>query len=76
MSNPTMSHWLATTIILRYLKGTTDLGIFYKKGESNLRLTAFIDIDYVGDLDDRRNTSGFVFMMGLGAISGLQRNKK
>ena len=31
MSSPTMSHWLATKRILRYLKGTTDLGIFYKK---------------------------------------------
>lgn len=28
MSNPTMSHWLAAIKILRYLKDTTDLGIF------------------------------------------------
>ena len=31
MSSPTMSHCLAVKRILRYLKGTTDFGILYKK---------------------------------------------
>ena len=30
---------------------------------------AFTDSDYAGDLDDRRSTSGFVFMLGSGAVS-------
>ena len=30
---------------------------------------AFTDNDYAGDLDDRRSTSGFVFMLGSGAVS-------
>jgi len=69
MSSPTMSHWLTAKRILRYLKGTTDFGILYKKGESRLSLMAFIDSDYAGDLNDQRSTSGFVFMMGSGAVS-------
>ena len=69
MSNPTMSHWLAKKRILRYLKGTTDLGIFYKKGESSLRIMAFTDSDYACDLDDRRSTSGFMFMLGSRVVS-------
>jgi hypothetical protein len=64
-----MSHWLTAKRILRYLKGTTDFGILYKKGESRLSLMAFIDSDYAGDLNDQRSTSGFVFMMGSGAVS-------
>ena len=64
-----MSHWLATKRILRYLKGTTGFGIFYRKEESSLKLVAFTDSDYAGDLDDRRSTSGYVIMMGYGAVS-------
>lgn len=31
MAKPTMTHWLAAKKILRYLKGTINLGIFYRK---------------------------------------------
>ena len=30
---------------------------------------AFTDNDYAGDLDNRRSTSGFVFMLGSGVVS-------
>jgi hypothetical protein len=69
MARPTMAHWLAAKRILRYLKGTINLGMFYRKQENNLKLVAFTDSDYAGDLDDRRSTSGFVFKLGAGAIS-------
>nr|DAD39485.1 TPA_asm: hypothetical protein HUJ06_013808 [Nelumbo nucifera] len=44
--------------VLRYLQGTTNLGIFYKKGGSD-KLVAFTDSDYAGDLEDRKSTSGY-----------------
>ncbi|KAL9295969.1 putative RNA-directed DNA polymerase [Arabidopsis thaliana] len=69
MSNPRMSHWLAAKRILRYLKGTVELGIFYRRRKNrSLKLMAFTDSDYAGDLNDRRSTSGFVFLMASGAI--------
>ncbi|XP_040374084.1 secreted RxLR effector protein 161-like [Rosa chinensis] len=68
MSCPTMSHWLAAKRILRYVRGTTELGIFYKKG-GRTDLVAYIDSDFASDLDDRRSTSGFVFSLGFGAVS-------
>ena len=64
MTNPTTAHWPAAKRVLRYVKGTTNLGILYKKGAGSPKLVSFIDSDYVGDLDDRKSTSGFVFMMG------------
>ena len=67
MENPTETHLLATKRILRYLQGTRDFGLFYKKGEK-LELFRFADSDYAGDQDDRRSTSGYVFMLGTGAI--------
>ncbi|KAF2322273.1 hypothetical protein GH714_010025 [Hevea brasiliensis] len=39
-----------------------------QKGE-NSDLIGFTDSDYAGDLDDRKSTSGYVFMMGSEAIS-------
>ena len=75
MARPTMAHWLAAKRILRYLKGTINLGIFYRKQESNPELMAFTDSDYAGDLDDRRSTSGFVFKLGAGAISRASKKQ-
>jgi len=53
---------------LRYLRGTTNLGIFYKKGGSD-ELIAFTDSDYNGDLENRKSTSGYIFMLSSGALS-------
>lgn len=75
MSAPRESHWLAAKRILRYIKGTTELGVFYKRGEGNARLLAYTDSDYAGDLDDKRSTSGFVFMMASGAISWASKKQ-
>ena len=76
MANPRMSHWLAAKRILRYLKGTIELGIFYRRSESSsTRLMAFTDSDYAGDLDDRRSTTGCVFLIGSGAISWASKKQ-
>lgn len=48
--------------VLRYIRGTTELGLFYKR-ESEENLVAFCDSDYAGDLEDRKSTSGHVFKM-------------
>lgn len=56
ITSPIMSHWLAAKRIIRYLKDTIDHGIFYKKGESILKLLIFMDSDYASDLEDRRST--------------------
>jgi hypothetical protein len=60
-------HSQAAKKVFRYLQGTTDFGVFYKKGEVS-RLVEFTDSDYVGDLNDR-STSCSVFMMSSGIVS-------
>jgi hypothetical protein len=54
--------------VLRYLNGTINLGIMYKRG-GNEKLEAYTDSDYAGDLDDRKSTSGYVFMLSSCAVS-------
>jgi len=68
MARPTELHLQAAKRILRYLKGTIDYGIFYKKN-GNKQLIAFTDSDYAGDIEDRKNTSDYVFILSGGAVS-------
>ena len=75
MESPTEIHLLAAKRILRYLQGTKDFGLFYKKGEKS-DLIGFVDSDYAGDQDNRKSTSGYVFVLGTGAISWSSRKQK
>jgi hypothetical protein len=67
MSKPTTVHWSAAKSVLRYLAGTTDYGITFGGGDINVR--GYCDADYAGDVDTRRSTTGYVFMLNGGAIS-------
>ncbi|KAG7557256.1 Reverse transcriptase RNA-dependent DNA polymerase [Arabidopsis suecica] len=76
MASPRVSHWVAAKRILRYLKGTMELGILYRRGgSSSPNLMVFTDSDYAGDLDDRRSTTGCVFLMASGAISWASKKQ-
>ncbi|MCI36317.1 hypothetical protein A2U01_0057540, partial [Trifolium medium] len=68
MESPTELHHQAVKKILRYLKGTVSYGLFYKKSERN-KLVGFGDRDYVGDLDDRKSTFRYVFLLSGAAVS-------
>ena len=74
MGQPTELHLQTTKKVLRYLRGTTNLGIFYKKG-GNDKLVAFTDSDYASDLEDTKSTSGYVFMLSSGAVSWPSRKQ-
>ncbi|XP_052477147.1 secreted RxLR effector protein 161-like [Gossypium raimondii] len=68
MEHPKEMHFLAAKRILCYLQGTSDYGILYKKGAKS-NLIGFTDSDFAGDTNDWKSTSGYVFMLGSGAIS-------
>ncbi|KAJ3686893.1 hypothetical protein LUZ61_016057 [Rhynchospora tenuis] len=63
MEEPKYSHWKAIKRILRYIKGTEALGLFYSNSEE-YKLMGYSDSDWCGDVDDRKSTSGYVFYMG------------
>lgn len=66
MERPTEIQLNAAKRILRYVNGTIDYDVFYKKQE-NSKSVGFTDSDYAGDVDDRKSTSGHVFMLNSGA---------
>ena len=64
LSNSRRMHWDAVKWIFRYLKGTIYYGIMFSKQQSDPSVRGYVDADYVGDLDDRRSTIGYVFTLG------------
>ena len=73
-SAPKQSHLLAVKRILRYLKGTSDFGLWYPKN-STLTVTAYTDADWVGSIDDRKSTSGNAFFLGDCLVSWLSKKQ-
>ena len=67
LQNPGRQHWDAVKWILRYLRGTTGHGIMFGKHEDT-SVVGYVDADYVGDMDSRRFTTGYVFTLCGGPI--------
>jgi transposase InsO family protein len=65
---PKESHLTAVKRIFRYLVGTTDIGLWYKKG-SYFDLIAYCDADYAGDKIERKSTSGACQLLGEALVS-------
>eukprot|EP00961_Rhodomonas_salina_P064651 870065-Rhodomonas_salina.1 len=64
MANPGPSHIAAAKRILRYAKGTADVGITYTADSAGPnQLYAFVDADHAGDLEGRCSVTGYVVMM-------------
>ncbi|XP_062085387.1 secreted RxLR effector protein 161-like [Humulus lupulus] len=62
MSNPGLEHWNALKWLLRYLKGTTEMGLRYKQMDQKVTLEGFVDADYAASKDTRRSTISYVFI--------------
>ena len=76
MSNPGLAHWKAAKHVMRYLKGSTKLGIVYGKTEykEGAGFCGYCDSDFAGDVDNRKSTSWYCFIYAGGVVSW--RSKK
>jgi hypothetical protein len=74
MASPSLVHWQAAKGVLRYLSGTDDCGITYGPNKSGL--IGYCDADYAGDIDTRRSTSGYVFVLNGGAITWQSKRQQ
>ncbi|XP_070058190.1 secreted RxLR effector protein 161-like [Nicotiana tomentosiformis] len=73
-SNPKESHLKAAKRILRYLKGTQDLVLYYPSGD-NFDLIGYADADYADYLVDWKSTSGLAHFLGSCLISWGTRKR-
>ncbi|RVW62328.1 Retrovirus-related Pol polyprotein from transposon TNT 1-94 [Vitis vinifera] len=62
LSNPRSQHWKAAKKVLRYLQGTKDLMLTYQR-TNLLDVVGFCDADFAGCIDDKKSTTGYIFMM-------------
>src|SRR5438270_10991178 len=67
-SNPGMEHWRAAKKVMRYLQGTKDYMLTYRRSDQ-LEVIGYSDADFAGCVDSRKSTSGFVFLLAGRAIS-------
>eukprot|EP00253_Pinus_taeda_P036399 PITA_36399 len=75
MVRPTKLYWKATTKLLRYLKGTTHYGLWYRRIEG-VTLQGFTNVDWEGSPSDRKSTSGGIFIIGSTTFSWYNRKHR
>jgi hypothetical protein len=72
-SNSGPTHWKAVKRILQYLRGTADYMLCYQGKDLHLR--GYSDADWAGDLDERKSTSGYAFLLGGRAITWCSKKQ-
>jgi len=73
-SDPRETHLTAVKRIFRYLKGTVNLGLLYKKS-SDYKLVGFCDADYASDRIERKSTSVNCQFLGENLISWASKRQ-
>ena len=68
MVQPTKLFWKAAKHVMRYLKGTSQFGLWYRMIEG-VKLQEFIDADWAGIPSDWKSTFGGIFNLGSAAVS-------
>jgi hypothetical protein len=59
-SAPTQRHWNRVKHVLRYLRRTTNMGLFYSRG-SNSQLVGYVDAGFLSDPHKGRSQMGYLF---------------
>lgn len=68
------THWGAAKRILRYLKGTVNMCISYRK--DNRGICGYVDADWARCSIDRRSYTGYVFTLNGGGISWKSQKQR
>jgi hypothetical protein len=74
LHSPTTKHLTAAKRILRYVRGTLDMGLRIVKSPFML-VSGFLDADWARCLDDRRSIGGFAIFLGSNLVSWSVRKQ-
>ncbi|GKA29992.1 hypothetical protein Tco_0716237, partial [Tanacetum coccineum] len=68
--NPGKNHWEAVKWILKYLRGTANVGLVYGTDRGNhVDVTGFVDSDYSKDPDKGRSITSYAFLVQVCVVS-------
>ncbi|XP_068653891.1 secreted RxLR effector protein 161-like [Aristolochia californica] len=67
-SNLGLDHRKAAKKVMRYLQGTKDYKLTYRRSD-HLEVIGYSYSDFTGCLDSRKSTSGYIFLLARGVIS-------
>ena len=74
MQKPCEGHWNAVKRVLKYLKGTHELGLKYSK-VGDFKLIGYTNSNFDGDKEKGVSTLGYVMSLGSAAISLRSRKQ-
>nr|KYP54565.1 Retrovirus-related Pol polyprotein from transposon TNT 1-94 [Cajanus cajan] len=74
MSNPGRKHWEAIKWLLRYLKGTSKIALYFSKNDVVVK--GYSDADLRGCSNIKKSTTGFVFTIGATIVSWMSQTQK
>eukprot|EP00253_Pinus_taeda_P009732 PITA_09732 len=75
MVQPTKLFWKAAKHVLRYLKGTSQFGLWYRRTK-RVKLQGFTNADWAGSPSNWKSTSGGIFNLGSVAVSWYNKEQR
>jgi len=73
-ANPKESHLTAVKRIIKYVNDTLSYGIWYSR-ETNLVVAGYSNVDWAGNADDRKSTSGGCFYVGNNLVAWMSKKQ-
>ena len=69
MANPSRVHWNGVKWLLRYVRGSLGVGLKFGSSKEGVGIIGYVDLDYARDLDKRRSTTSYIFILFGGPVS-------
>ena len=63
LNNPTEADWITIKHVLRYIKGSLNHKLVFKKSKDSLEAIGYSDSDWASSKENRKSTTGFCFTL-------------
>ena len=73
-ANPKESHLISVKRIICYINGTLDYGLWYLY-DSSFMIAGYSNVDWAGNVEDRKATSGACFFIGDYLVAWLSKRQ-